>query len=331
MPGARLWRLCLCAGLAFAPVFLAPPAAAQRTELRPLLDRLDRMERELNLLQRQVYQGRVTGGEPAATAEAEATGLNPKVAARMEVRINQLETELRTLTGKAEEISFALERLQANVEKLAGDVDLRLGLLEKAGAGEGRDLVAGTVGEGPVEAEAEALAGAPMTEAAGPGGPGAEPGTAMAAGPAVEAPPPPEEGAMTAAALPGGTPREQYDRVLAQLRQADYAAAERGLRAFIDAYPDDALAENAQYWLGETYYVRSDYANAAVVFAEGFQKATDGPKAPDNLLKLGMSLARLGETEKACKVLTELRNKFPDAGGGIHDRAAKEKTRIGCE
>jgi tol-pal system protein YbgF len=351
--GTRLSRLCLCAALALAPVFLASPAAAQQTEMRPLLDRLDRMERELNLLQRQVYQGRVRPGAPAPGPGAlapgpEAAGLKPSIAARMEVRLSELDSELRTLTGKVEEMTFALDQLRARIEKLVGDVDLRLSMLEQSATTGRTGDVGSAVAEGvPVGAfegeggsgrmlEKHGTRGAAGTQlgAAVPGAPagaGTQLGAAIPGERAEEAPSPPTEMAAAMSVLPEGTPREQYDHVFARLRQADYAAAERGLRAFVAVHPDDALAENAQYWLGETYYVRSDYANAAVVFAEGFQKFSDGSKAPDNLLKLGMSLARLGETEQACKVLGELQKKFAASPPNIRERATKEQTRIGCE
>ena len=73
------------------------------------------------------------------------------------------------------------------------------------------------------------------------------------------------------------------------------------MRSFIQRYPNDSLAGNAQYWLGETYYVRKDYNNAAAVFAEGYQKYPKGGKAADNLLKLGMALGQLGQKTDACR------------------------------
>jgi tol-pal system protein YbgF len=141
---------------------------------------------------------------------------------------------------------------------------------------------------------------------------------------------PPAEVA-TAAVLPAGTPEEQYDHARSLLIQRDYDAAEKALAAFIAAHPDDELIENARYWLGETHYVRSDFTNAAVVFAEGFQKFPNGSKAPDSLLKLGLSLANLGETEQACKVFGELAKKFPDAPLNVRVRASRETQNLGCE
>ena len=97
--------------------------------------------------------------------------------------------------------------------------------------------------------------------------------------------------------MPEGTPQQQYDYAFGLLRQANYAGAEEAFSAFLVENPDHTLAGNAKYWLGETYYVRGNYQQAAVTFAEGFESYPDNSKAPDNLLKLGMSLASLGSTQ----------------------------------
>ncbi len=85
------------------------------------------------------------------------------------------------------------------------------------------------------------------------------------------------------------------------------------------------------YWLGETYYVRGDYQKAAVAFAEGFQTYPDSAKAPDNLLKLGMSLASLGSTQAACGTFTVLLDRYADAPATILSRAQRESQRLGCQ
>jgi tol-pal system protein YbgF len=113
------------------------------------------------------------------------------------------------------------------------------------------------------------------------------------------------------------------------MRQTKYAEAEQALRTFVDDYPDHPLAGNASYWLGEAYYLRKDYNNAALTFAQTFQKYPRSGKAPDSLLKLGMSLATLGETADACKALHELGVRYPKAPD-TKQRAAKERARNGC-
>jgi tol-pal system protein YbgF len=145
----------------------------------------------------------------------------------------------------------------------------------------------------------------------------------------------PSENDQTAAAAPyalqGSTPDEQYQYAFDLLRQTKYSDAERALSTFVDEYPDHPLAGNASYWLGETYYVRRDYNNAALTFAQAFQKYPKSGKAPDSLLKLGMSLAALGETADACKALHELSVRYPKAPDATKQRAAKEQAKNGCK
>jgi tol-pal system protein YbgF len=132
-------------------------------------------------------------------------------------------------------------------------------------------------------------------------------------------------------ALQGTTPDEQYQFAFDLMRQTKYADAEKALSTFVDEYPDHPLAGNASYWLGETYYVRKDYNNAVLTFAQTFQKYPQSGKAPDSLLKLGMSLAALGETADACKALHELASHYPKASDAVKERAAKERAKNGCK
>src|SRR5690606_11126062 len=90
--------------------------------------------------------------------------------------------------------------------------------------------------------------------------------------------------------MPGDTPQPQYEYATGMLQRGAYAEAEIALKSFVGQYTTDPLAGNAQYWLAETYYVRSDFKSAAVAFADGYQKYPKSSKAPDNLLKLGMAL-----------------------------------------
>src|SRR5690606_18083701 len=154
----------------------------------------------------------------------------------------------------------------------------------------------------------------------------AQAGTTPPADPALGAPPRnlgtiPESalGQQQAARPPAAsTPEQQYEQAISlMLRDQDFPAAEAALRGFIEAHPGHELTGNAQYWLGETYYVRGDYERAAFAFAEGFQKYPSGQKAADNLLKLGMSLGQLGKTAEACTAFDQLLQSFPNANGSV--------------
>jgi tol-pal system protein YbgF len=255
-----------------------------------------------------------------------ADSAGPAVA-RLEVRLSELEQELRATTGRIEEMNFRLGQLSERLDKLVADVDYRL---TRQGA---------ATGSAPTGSQG----------AASPSVSPAEPGTAAGRAPMVlgrmpksemEArrgeletsgrPPSVQEAAKPDDVLPEGTPREQYAYGFGLMRKANYDEAEAAFKEFLAAHPDDPLADNARYWLGETYYVRGDYARAAETFLEGYQRNKAGPKAPDTLLKLGMSLAALGKNKEACATYGELKRTLPDAPATIKGKADKEVRRLGC-
>jgi len=114
------------------------------------------------------------------------------------------------------------------------------------------------------------------------------------------------------------------------LRRADYPGAEQALRAFVTQHPKDPLAGNAQYWLGETFYVRKNWKDAAIAFAEGYQKYPKSSKAPDDLLKLAMSLGNMGQKANACTALGRLDHDFPQMPANVRGPATAEKRHLGC-
>ena len=132
------------------------------------------------------------------------------------------------------------------------------------------------------------------------------------------------------AALPSGDAQTLYQQGYGALLQKDYAGAEIAFSQLVNAYPNDALASNAQYWLGESYFVRGQYKNAADAFLKGYKKYKSGDKAPDTLLKLGMALAELGQKDAACSTLDELKTKYPQAPEHIGEEAKAWRTKAGC-
>jgi len=117
------------------------------------------------------------------------------------------------------------------------------------------------------------------------------------------------------AALPGDDAHSLNEKGHGALTQNDYAGAEVAFRQLIESYPKDPLAADAQYWIGESFYRRGQYKAAADAFLKGYKKYKSGDKAPETLLKLGMSLAALGQKDAACSTFGELKTKFPRAPG----------------
>lgn len=328
------------AALAAAAGALPVPAFAQSVGMQDLINRVDRLQRELTTLQRQVY----TGKPPPADA---ATSAPPPVAsdpgdsgsaARNAVRISQLENEIRRLTGRIEEVDHHIGQIQRRLDQLVGDMDRRLTALEG-----GRPAAAASADGAQPGVQPGPLAGDPAPQPQGaapplpPNAPGAPPrplGT-IPRDLAVQTPRGPDPAAQPQAAqpvLPPGTPEQQYDYALSlMLQKQDFAQAETALRAFLEAHPKDKLAGNAQFWLGETFFVRKNFQDAAFAYAESFQKYPKGIKAPDSLLKLGMSLAELDKKKEACTAYSRLLETFPRVNATFKARVDREQRRSKCK
>ena len=97
------------------------------------------------------------------------------------------------------------------------------------------------------------------------------------------------------------------------MQRKDYALAEETMRNFAQKYPSDPLIADSQYWLGESFFQRQQYRDAAEAFLGVTTKFDKSAKAPDALLRLGQSLAALKEKEAACAALGEVMRKYPRA------------------
>ena len=124
-------------------------------------------------------------------------------------------------------------------------------------------------------------------------------------------------------------PEVVYERSYESLLRRQFGDAEVGFRGFLEQHRDHSLAGNAQYWLGETYYVQGDYKQAAQAFLSGYRDFPKSRKAADSLLKLGLSLNRLGQKEQACAAYMQVGSQFPKAAEA-KKRAQSEIKRAGC-
>jgi len=290
-------------------------ARAQSGDAAALQDRIARLEQEIADLRRLVTAGEIPSSQSQGPTQVGGE-MPPTLAAQMQVRMSQIEQELRTITGQFEEMSFQIQQLDDRMDTALSDVEYRLSVLE-----------GNAPGTPPPSAGATPGGSSPTTP--GPYNP-----PEMGGAPTPVAPQPSNGGASgeptQTASLPDGTPSEQYDHAKALLRQRQFEEAAGVLQAFIDAYPDGPLTGNAYYWLGETYYVRGMYDQAITRFGQGYKTFPDHPKAPDNLLKLAMSLGASDRTSQACAAFTELERKYPNAGSNLKSIAQQESRKLGC-
>jgi tol-pal system protein YbgF len=252
-------------------------------------------------------------------------------------RIDGLETQVRALTAELQQLSDQVRSLGGNPRR--GDIPSNTNTaamepgpdsgMDHGGSagggfgattvspGSGGDAIGGLLnGDAPPPAAAQAApVGGP------PGGMSASPGMTPAS--------------VATAALPlpldSTNPKQLYETAYGYLLQRDYGAAQAAFDDFLAKYPNDSLSGNAQYWLGETHFVRGQYKAAAGAFLKGYQTYAQSAKAPDSLLKLAMSLDRLGQKDAACSSYAELSSKFPNAPQSVKSRAQSERQRVGCQ
>ena len=125
-------------------------------------------------------------------------------------------------------------------------------------------------------------------------------------------------------------PSEIYSYAYDMLVRENFIEAEKSFKAFIGEHPNDSLASNAYYWLGETYYVQKKFQLAAISFARGFQSFPKGNKAIDQLFKLALTFMNLGKNEDACAAFSKLESEFPNAPKRISNRAKEYIKRAKC-
>ncbi len=240
---------------------------------------------------------------------------------RTETRITTLEDQLRTLSGRIEQVEFAVRRVDAAMQRLQADDDARLTKLESTVVSLQQQAAAP-----PPPPPVVVQPPAPVIEQNGTlGAIKMQNGKVTGGVNNPQSPPLPN-----APADYGLTTEEQYERAFGLLRAANYPDAETAFKTFIEKNPKDKLIDNAKYWYGETLYVRAKFDQSAVAFADAFQTNPRGTKAPDSLLKLGMSLGQINKIPDACVTLGELKSKYPNASASIKARADDERTRLKC-
>jgi tol-pal system protein YbgF len=147
-------------------------------------------------------------------------------------------------------------------------------------------------------------------------------------------PPPPRNtsatGTQVATLPPSASPKDEYDLAYGYVLHKDYALAESAFRNFLKKNPNDRLAADANYWLGESLFQRQRYQDAADSYLIVVRNYDSSPKAPEALLRLGQSLAALGQKEMACASLNEVSRKYPRASASVKRDVAQEQKRGHC-
>jgi tol-pal system protein YbgF len=325
-------------------IAISTSAFAEDASVRGLQDKVDRLEKDLNTVQKQVYRGssgRKDDGKPAEMQPAELDEMSRRFNGKIE------ETEF-----KINKISEKLDKISADIEYRLTDMESKLAKIEKQAADKAQaEQVKADEVKSADEASDTAVAAA--EELAKTEEPAAKDKPVVADKTADKKEETPKEMAKAEepkkeAVKKDDSPKAkkgakdekvedeafggkgQYDAALELFRKSDYDKAEKAFKDFIAANKGSDLVSNAYYWLGESYYSRENYTQSAVNFLKGYQDNAKGNKASDNLLKLAMSLEKLKKTKEACTTLDKLTKEFPKADAATKEKVKKERVAAKC-
>ena len=220
----------------------------------------------------------------------------------MQIKLKEMDTRLerieRVMANQSLlDVSNQLEALRSDVRAMHNDVDQLSNALE-SGRKQQRDLYAD------LDQRMKNLEARGSVASA----PGAASGNAPAAGAAAAGAP---AAAAAGASSDSGEDKSSYQAAFNLLKDGQYDRAIVAFQKFLTTYPDSSLADNAQYWLGEAYYVTHDYDNAVVAFRAVGEQYPQSPKVPDALVKLGLTQIDQKKLVEARVTLKQVVQRFP--------------------
>jgi tol-pal system protein YbgF len=282
---------------------------------------------------------------------------DPEDAAGLVLRINRLEEALREANGRIEELENAQRRLEAEMQKFRQDVEFRFGDRSGGGAFGGPDIAetpTAPAQSAPPPRSRRSDAFDPNSDPSAPGAP-RQLGTTSPSSPLVHDSPTPVIRDAPAAGAPmelgrgtpsapqtGGPtvvgsgvamldqPREQYNAALQAFQAGQYPEAETGFKAFLSAYPAHRLTPDAHFYIGETYLQRSRPREAAEEYLKVTTDYSKSSRAPESMVRLGQTLAALGNSEQACATLSEFGKRYPSASASVKKLAERESAKDHC-
>ena len=293
---------------------------------------LESLQQDIKTLERAVYSDSFEKKNTSDNQESFTENSSEEALTRHLLKLSEIETQFRDLTNKFEEINFKLDKLSNRLTKLQSDNQLRFEQIEKTignvvstGAANLTENIPNENTILPGSTEPQDLGSVSykdMTTTDANQQTQSVDSTSTVVLESVES---------SEKLLPEDTPEKQYEFATSFLKVGDYNTAERALKEFVQTNPNHQLAGNAQYWFAETFRIRQLYVDAASAYLEGYQKYPKSEKAPDNLLKLGVSLVQIGEKDQGCMMITSLEKEYPDASQSILQKAKYEEKKFECK
>ena len=308
--------------LSIIVIFFINSISAEEEEiyLQAISDQIKVITKDLKTLEKAVYQKSDIVSKKTLNSIS-SDGLNEDIMTKHLLKLNEIEEQFRKLTNKFEEVNFKLDKLSTRVTKIQSDAQLRFSDLENGSINSSREKQTTLPGS----AAPQDFGAAPAYQTSNL--PKEQSINSVESAQTVIA----EEPETRESLLPDKPAKEQYEFAVSFMKIGDYETAEFALKEFIEKNKDHDLAGSAQYWYGETFRIRQLYSDAATAYLDGYQNYPKSIKAPDNLLKLGITMVQLGEKDQGCKMISGIEKEYPKANKSVLQKAQYEQKKFKCK
>jgi tol-pal system protein YbgF len=265
---------------------------ATTNDVRTLDREMDKLRSQINTLQKENNSIK----SEIAALKNDLSSENQKLRADLFLRLETLQTETRTLSTGVEEYKEYLKKPSKEVDRVRADVEGRLKILEERGKSfeERNRGQEGKIKE--LEDQLKGLEGRISTVASKQ----------------IE-----QEKLIPTKEIPaelkgistgmGDLYKEAYET----LHRGDLEGARRKFEGFLKQYSNTELSDNAQFWIGETYYLKKDYERAILEYEKAIVKYPEGDKIPAALFKQALAFSELGDKANARNLLRRVIEKYP--------------------
>ncbi|MFN7038012.1 MAG: tol-pal system protein YbgF [Alphaproteobacteria bacterium] len=284
-------------------------------------DRLDRIEKDLNILQKRFYQNsnKSSSNKKNNSAGSDVSDLGPNI----EIRLSNIEEQIRSLIGNLEQVEHSVEENKNKLEKLSEDIEFRLRELEQKNSSLDvkKEEKSENKKDKTLEVELKEKKDITESKSTGEGSLGTIKVT--------------DEEKILKEINKKSSKKEvsqaEFDQAFALIRTNKFNEAEEAFKKLIQKELNEDITARSYYWLGEIYIAKKNYEQAAVNFLQAYKKIPTGSKAPDSLLKLGISLGNLKKNSEACNIFAKLAKEFPNASEKINTKLAAENKKLSCK
>ena len=306
--------------LCFVFLSLNSSVVSEEEKIDAVINQIQIISKDLKTLENAVYKS------SNVINKTSSNSLNEDVMTKHLLKLNEIEEQFRDLTNRFEEVNFKLDKLSNRVTKIQSDSQLRFSDLESSN-------MSNTNNKNKKIKKKANLPGSDKAQDFG-----AAPGYQTNNLPTTQATQSVESAATviteqpqnSKSLLPDKPPKAQYEFAVSFMKIGDYETAEFALKEFINKNKEHELAGNAQYWYGETFRIRQLYSDAATAYLDGYQNYPKSKKAPDNVLKLGITMVQLGEKDQGCKMISGIKKQYPKASKSVLQKAQYEQKKFKC-